>query len=98
MDLSSLNINPTIFAWSATIIGTILCEELNELEQNSIGNWLVLLGDYLLTNAAQIAVLEGNQAQNMPTNDQKIDLLMNTLEKIKKELNEIKKDCYKNKS
>ena len=53
------NINPTVFSWSAIVVGTILCEELNVLEQNAIGNWIILVGQYLLTYAAQQALIEG---------------------------------------
>ena len=85
------NINPTVFSWSAIVVGTILCEELNELEQNAIGNWIILLGDYLLTNAAQIAVLQANQDQQQPLdNDQKMDALKKAIKKIEDEIANLK--------
>lgn len=81
------NINPTVFSWSAVIIGTIICEELNAVEQSSVGNWLVLLGDYLLTNSAQIAVLQdNNQSQNQMSNDDKIQMLEQVICRIEQEL------------
>ena len=86
------NINPTVFSWSAIIVGTILCEELNVLEQNAIGNWIILLGDYLLTNAAQIAVLQAdNQNNNQPLdNEQKMESLQKAIKKIEEELENLK--------
>ena len=85
------NINPTVFSWSAIVVGTILCEELNELEQNAIGNWIIQLGDYLLTNAAQIAVLQANQDQQQPLdNDQKMDALKKAIKKIEDEIENLK--------
>ena len=83
------NVNPTVFSWSAVIIGTILCEELNTLEQNSIGNWIILLGDYLLTNAAQVAINEANQNQNNDDDD-KIQSLQKAIKRIDEELEKLK--------
>ncbi len=85
------NINPTVFSWSAIIVGTILCEELNVLEQNAIGNWIILLGDYLLTNAAQIAVLQADDNKDQPLdNDQKMEALKKTIKKIEEEIENLK--------
>lgn len=89
------NINPTVFSWSAIVVGTILCEELNVLEQNAIGNWIILLGDYLLTNAAQVAVLQAdddnNKNNNQPLdNDEKMEALKKTIKKIEEEIENLK--------
>ncbi len=85
------NVNPTLFSWSAIIVGTILCEELNTLEQNSIGNWIVLLGDYLLTNAAQIEVIKANNP-NQNNNQNQLDSLQYAINRISEELEKLKKD------
>ncbi len=89
------NINPTVFSWSAIVVGTILCEELNVLEQNAIGNWIILLGDYLLTNAAQVAVIqsdnENDNNNNQPLNDdEKMDALQKAIKKIEDEIANLK--------
>ncbi len=93
------NINPTVFSWSAIVVGTILCEELNVLEQNAIGNWIILLGDYLLTNAAQVAVIQSdnndnsnnNNNNNQPLNDdEKMDALQKAIKKIEDEIANLK--------
>ena len=92
------NINPTVFSWSAIVVGTILCEELNVLEQNAIGNWIILLGDYLLTNAAQVAVIQSdnqsddqNNNNNKPLNDdEKIASLQKAIKKIEDETAKLK--------
>lgn len=47
------NIPPTQFAVFAALIGAALAEELDVNEQNSIGNFLVSVGQTLLTIAAQ---------------------------------------------
>ncbi len=89
------NINPTVFSWSAIVVGTILCEELNVLEQNAIGNWIILLGDYLLTNAAQVAVIqsdnENDNNNNQPLNDdEKMEALQKAIKKIEDEIANLK--------
>ena len=92
------NINPTVFSWSAIVVGTILCEELNVLEQNAIGNWIILLGDYLLTNAAQVAVIQSdnqsddqNNNNNKPLNDdEKMASLQKAIKKIEDEIAKLK--------
>ena len=89
------NINPTVFSWSAIVVGTILCEELNVLEQNAIGNWIILLGDYLLTNAAQVTVIqsdnENDNNNNQPLNDdEKMDALQKAIKKIEDEIANLK--------
>lgn len=90
------NINPTVFSWSAIVVGTILCEELNVLEQNAIGNWIILLGDYLLTNAAQVAVIQSdnendNNNNNQPLNDdEKMEALQKAIKKIEDEIANLK--------
>lgn len=88
------NINPTVFSWSAIVVGTILCEELNVLEQNAIGNWIILLGDYLLTNAAQVAVIQSdnqNDNNNQPlSDDDKIEALQKAIKKIEDEITNLK--------
>ena len=73
------NINPTVFSWSAIVVGTILCEELNVLEQNAIGNWIILLGD------------NQNDNNNQPlSDDDKIEALQKAIKKIEDEITNLK--------
>ena len=58
------NIDPTTFSFLAVIIGTILIGDLDVNEQNAIGNWFELLGQFMLTNAAQQQVLESKIENN----------------------------------
>lgn len=46
-------IPPEQFTLLATIIGVLLSSELDPNEQNSVGNFLVSVGQTLLTSAAQ---------------------------------------------
>ena len=46
------NTNPRYSTSLAFILGLILVDNLNSAEQNTIGNWIILLGQTILTNAA----------------------------------------------
>lgn len=52
------NIDPPTFSFTAVLIGAILVGDLDVNEQNAIGNWFELIGQYILTNAAQQQLLE----------------------------------------
>lgn len=52
------NINPQIFSWIACIVGSLCVDDYSAAEQNSIGNWLILVGQFILTNAAQQQLIE----------------------------------------
>lgn len=45
-------LSPRTYSIIAVIIGIALCEDKNINEQNAIGNWLMLIGQYMETNAA----------------------------------------------
>ncbi len=57
------NINPEIFTITAIIVGLILEDDYTSDELNSIGNWLVLVGQITLTTAAQQQLIN-NRYQN----------------------------------
>jgi hypothetical protein len=52
------NINPRYSTSVSFILGLILVDSLNTAEQNMIGNWLILLGQTILTNASAQNVIE----------------------------------------
>jgi hypothetical protein len=52
------NINPTYSTSIAFILGLILVDNLNSVEQNMLGNWIILLGQTILTNASSQNVIE----------------------------------------
>ncbi len=58
------NFDPTIFSWSAVIIGTILIGDLSVNEQGSLGNWFMLLGQYIVTSSSQQQLIEGRIEKN----------------------------------
>lgn len=52
------NVDPKSFTLSAFIIGFALTDDLTANEQNSVGNWLILVGQVLEANSAQQQVIE----------------------------------------
>ncbi len=109
------NIHPTTYNLIAVAIGILLVGDLNANEQNSLGNWFLLLGQYLATNASQQQLIESRiennnvninskkskngggpytTANNLSNQNQRneIDFLMDALDKIQKELNNIKNE------
>lgn len=58
------NINPQVFSFLAVLVGSALIGDYDVNEQNSIGNWLILVGQFMLTNAAQQQLIEGRIEHN----------------------------------
>ena len=84
------NIDPQLYALSATLVGAAISPSMNSLESVSIGNWLVLLGDYLIAYSGQLALINNNQNNQNQNID--INTILNTLEKIENELEKLKKE------
>lgn len=93
------DLNPYSFTGSAIIIGLFLINELTPEEQNSIGNWLQLIGLTIQTYASQQALLvskeEDKKNQDCNTNSDDLETLNKVIDKIKEELNYLK-ECQKN--
>ncbi len=64
------NINAPTFTLSAIAIGYVLISDLGPAEQNTIGNWFLLIGQVLCTNAAQQQVINNNQNAQPNQNNQ----------------------------
>ena len=58
------NLNPTSYNLLAVAVAILLVGDLNANEQNSLGNWLLLVGQYLATNAAQQQLIESRIENN----------------------------------
>ena len=96
----NLNINPYTFTGSAFFIGLILANELDPLEQATIGNWLQLAGMTIQTYASQVALVESNNNSNSSTNtqpdDSEIDeTIFDDLDTIKKAITKINEELDK---
>lgn len=82
------NISPETFLGSAIIIGYFLSKEVPINEQDAIGNWLMLVGQFVTTNVSYTSLLE-EQVQEKKK-DIEIEAIKEVLEKMKKELDKIK--------
>lgn len=85
------SVSAPIYSSSAFIIGILLCDDLTPAEQNSLGNWFMLVGQALCTNSAQQQLLNNrnktaNEYNSHVINDND---LMNSANNIKKEINNI---------
>jgi len=86
------NIDPQSYSLSAAIIGALIAPDLTINEANTIGNWLVLVGDYLLAYAGQLSLINSRNQQNDNQNQNQINSIIVTLQKMQQELDKIKKD------
>lgn len=98
------NIPAPIFDLSAVIIGFLLIDESTPAEQNSIGNWFMLIGQILCTNSAQQQVLNNrSNTSNISNqhiindnlneqwdNKNQIDMIEKIIRAMEKELSNIK--------
>jgi hypothetical protein len=80
------NIPPKQFALLATLLGLILVDVLNDNEQNSLGNFLVSIGQTLMTNASQVQTQKA-----IADNQQRYDELCNQLSLLSAQLDDLKK-------
>ncbi len=62
------NTNPELFSAIGCIVGLIIEDDFNANELNSIGNWLILVGQVLLTTAAQQQLINARYANNEGSN------------------------------
>lgn len=53
------NTNPRISTSLAFLIGLLLTSDLTTFEQSTLGNWIILIGQTIITNAASQATIEG---------------------------------------
>lgn len=67
MDLIK-GINSEVFTLSAIVIGYLLIDDSTPAEQNSLGNWFMMIGQVLCTNSAQQQVLNNNNQSNNANN------------------------------
>ena len=90
--------NPKLFSLSAVVVGYLLIDDLTANEQNALGNWLMLVGQLVSTNAYYAAVVAerknnnlNNKENNMSDRDT-LKMLEKMLKVLEREVNELKKD------
>lgn len=87
------DINAPTFTLSTVVIGFLLIDDLSPSEQNSVGNWFMMVGQVLCTNASQQQVLNNNtNNNNSPHIVNDINPSMNTL---KKTVNQVREELNK---
>lgn len=62
------NTNPELFSIIAVIVGYIVEDDFNANELNSIGNWIILVGQFMLTTAAQQQLINARAQNNVGSN------------------------------
>lgn len=66
------SIDPQVFALIGVGVGAVIVSDLNAGEQNALGNWFELVGQYILTHAAQQQLVESRiQNNNININSKK---------------------------
>lgn len=58
------NTNPELFSILGAITGLIVEGDYTANELNSIGNWIILVGQFMLTTAAQQQLINGRYQNN----------------------------------
>lgn len=58
------NINPELFSILGAVTGLIVEGDYTANELNSIGNWIILVGQFMLTTAAQQQLINGRYQHN----------------------------------
>ena len=83
--------SPRVFTLSAFIVGYILIDDLDSSMQNALGNWFMLLGQTLCTNASAHFVKEKRtQLGTIPSRDG--DYTRKMLDKTKRAIEKYLKD------
>lgn len=84
-----------VFTLSATVVGFLLLQELDLNEQNDLGNWFLLLGQLLCTNAARLSVLQTSDNNSEQTNNDMSNMLEKTVAVMQQEIEELKRQVNK---
>ena len=81
------NISPKLYSLSAVAVGYLLIDDLDAIEQNALGNWLMLTAQVLCTNAFYKQV----QAERSTNQNINVETLEKMVCALKKEIDELKK-------
>lgn len=88
------NISPRTFTSSAIFVAYLLMGDLTIDEQNAIGDWFMLVGQVLQTNASQAQVLEDRKDEEKKQNDvSSLDVIQKTLKKMQMEIDHLKRNA-----
>ena len=90
MERIVFNVGPYSFTTSAFLIGLLLVQELSIEEQDSIGNWLQLVGLTMQTYASQQITIDASKIDNKDISNDSSDI-----EKLKKTIKDIEEELDK---
>ncbi|WP_313128352.1 hypothetical protein [Anaerocolumna sp.] len=79
-----LSLPPKQFALLSTIFGLLLLDDLDTDQKNALGNFIVSVGQTILTAAAQEQSLQNDNSQN--------DQIQEDIESLKKQIAMLKKE------
>lgn len=88
------NTNPRYSTTIGFILGLVLVDSLTAPEQNMLGNWIILIGQTILTNAASQNIIESRITSGIINiNSKEVKCLYNPviydIEKIRKIIKEV---------
>lgn len=86
MEKIVFNIEPYSFTTSAFLIGILLIKELSNEEQDSVGNWLQLIGLTMQTYSSQYSTLNSTPEKDSSSD---IEVIKKAIKKINDELDKL---------
>lgn len=91
------NTNPRYSTSISFILGLLLVDSLTAPEQNMLGNWIILMGQTILTNAASQNIIESRISGNIfNINSKEVKCIYNPPVYDIKKIKEIIKQVYPN--
>lgn len=91
------NTNPRYSTTVGFILGLLLVDNLTAPEQNMLGNWIILIGQTILTNAASQNIIESRIGGNIINiNSKEAKCIYNPPVYDIKKIRKIIKDLYPN--
>ncbi len=91
------NTNPRYSTSISFILGLLLVDSLTAPEQNMLGNWIILMGQTILTNAASQNIIESRISGNIfNINSKEVKCIYNPPVYDIKKIKEIIKQIYPN--
>lgn len=89
------NTNPRYSTTVGFILGLVLVDNLTAPEQNMLGNWIILIGQTILTNAASQNIIESRIAGGIINiNSKEVKCIYNPIVYDMNKIRKIIKDVY----
>lgn len=91
------NLNPKLTTSISFILGLLLVSDLDTAEQNMLGNFIYLIGQTILTNAASQHLIEAKiHGERMNLNSKEVKSFYNPIKYDMKKIKQIVKQLYPN--